>query len=160
MEEKVISQKENGNGIVKKAQQLVESRYNLTPMEIKIISELITMVKVSDTEFHEYAIRVSDWKNEKELKRKDIYKAFEDIADDLLRKPLTIRSENGDWIKSNWVSSAQYIKGKGIVIFEISKKLKPYLIALKEHFLQYDIKNILPLRSSYVIRLYELLKDW
>ncbi len=148
------------NNIVKKAQQLVESRYNLTAFEIKIISSLITMIKVSDTEFQEYAIKVLDWKNEKELKRKDIYEAFEDVADSLLRKPLTIRSENGDWIKANWVSSAQYKKGEGIVLFEISKKLKPYLLALKKHFLQYDIKNILPLRSAYVIRCYELLKDW
>ncbi len=161
MEEKIISLKENGNGIVKKAQQLVESRYSLTVMEIKIISELITMVKVTDTVFHEYVFKVDEWKNEKDLKRKDIYKAFENVARDLMSKPLTIRSTDSEsWLVVNWVSSAQYIKGKGIVKFQISDKLKPYLLALKEHFLQYDIKNILPLRSSYVIRLYELLKDW
>jgi len=143
MKEKIVSLNENENGIVKKAQQLVESRYTLTPMEIKIVSELITMV------------------NEMELKRKDIYEAFENVARDLMSKPLTIRStDNESWLVVNWVSSARYIKGSGTVIFKISDELKPYLLALKKHFLQYDIKNILPLRSTYVIRLYELLKDW
>lgn len=148
------------NNIVKKAEQLIASRYSLTAAEIKIISQLITMVKISDTSFQEYIFKVADWKDEQELKRKDIYKTFEDIADDLLSKPVTIRSQNGDWLKANWVSSARYIKGKGIIKFKISDELKPFLLALKNHFLQYDIKNILPMKSAYTIRLYELLKDW
>ena len=139
------------NGIVKKAEQLVTSRYSLTTTEVKIISCLISMVRVSDTEFTEYAFKVADWRNEQDLKRKDIYKAFEKIADDLLSKPVTIRSQNGDWLKANWVSSAKYILRTGIVKFRISDELKPYLLELKKRFLQYDIKNILPLKSAYSI---------
>lgn len=149
-----------GNNIVKKAEQLIASRYSLTTTEIKIISKLIAMIKISDTSFQEYIFRVLDWKNEQELKRKNIYRAFEEIAHDLMTKPITIRSENGNWLVVNWVSSAEYIKGEGIVKFQINDKLKPYLLELKNHFLQYDIQNILPLKSSYSIRLYELLKDW
>jgi len=150
----------NENNIVKKAEQLVTSRYSLTPTEIKIISTLIMMVKVSDTEFQEYLIKVADWKNERELKRKDIYEAFRDIATDLMKKPVTIRSSNGDWLVANWVSSARYVQGQGVVRFKISDELKPYLLQLQKRFLQYDIKNILSLKSAYSIRMYELLKDW
>ncbi len=149
-----------GNGIVKKAEQLVTSRYSLTTTEVKIISCLISMVRVSDTEFTEYGFKVADWKNERELKRKDIYEAFEKIAIDLMKKPITIKSKNGAWLVVNWVSSAQYVSGTGIVKFQISDKLKPFLLNLKKRFLQYDIKNILPLKSAYSIRIYELLKDW
>ncbi len=149
------------NGIVKKAEQLVTSRYSLTTTEVKIISCLISMVRVSDTEFTEYAFKVADWRNEQDLKRKDIYKAFEEIAIDLMKKPITIKNEeNGEWLIVNWVSSAKYILRTGIVKFRISDELKPYLLELKKHFLQYDIKNILPLKSAYSIRMYELLKDW
>ncbi len=151
---------QNGeNSIVKKAQQLVTARYNLTTMEIKIIATLISMIRVSDTEFQEYVFRVADWKNEQELKRKDLGKAFKAICIDLMKKPISIRNGE-DWLIVNWVSSARYVKKQGVVKFKISDELKPYLLELKKNFLTYDIKNILPIRSAYSIRMYELLKDW
>jgi plasmid replication initiation protein len=42
----------------------------------------------------------------------------------------------------------------------IYPKLRPFLLEVKEKFLKYKLENILPLKSSYVIRLYEILKDW
>ena len=151
---------QNGeNSIVKKAQQLVSARYNLSVTEIKIICTLISLVKVTDEEFHEYIFRVADWKNDLKLQRKDIYKALEEVADDLLKKPFTIR-DGEDWLKMNWISSARYVKKQGIVKFKISDELKPYLLELKKNFLTYDIKNILPIRSAYSIRIYEIVKDW
>jgi len=148
------------NNIVKKSQQLLTSRYTLKPLEIKIITTLISMIKVGDDKFKEYIFKVSDFQQLREAKNQNIYTLIEELADGLLRKPVTIRSENGDWLKANWVSSARYKKGEGHIIFKISDDLKPYLLALKEKFVQYKIENILPLKSSYTIRLYELLKDW
>ena len=144
------------NNIVKKSQQLLTSRYTLNPLEIKTITSLISMIKRGDDKFKEYIFKVSDFQELREAKNKNIYKLIEELAEGLLQKPITIRSENGDWLKANWVASARYKKGEGHVIFKISDDLRPYLLALKEKFLQYKIENILPLKSSYVIRLYEL----
>ncbi len=42
---------------------------------------------------------------------------------------------------------------------KIAPELKPYLLELGNNFLKYNITNILPLRSAFIIRLYELCKD-
>ena len=57
------------------------------------------------------------------------------------------------------IISAQYEKSRGAYIrFMIHPHLKPFLLNLKNNYLSYDIKNILTLKSSYSLRLYELLK--
>ncbi|MDQ7084646.1 MAG: replication initiation protein [Sulfurovum sp.] len=55
---------------------------------------------------------------------------------------------------------AKYHKGDNYVVLKIAPELKPYLLALSNNFLKYNIVNILPLKSAYVIRLYELCKDY
>ena len=48
----------------------------------------------------------------------------------------------------------------GVITFTISKRLKPYILELQQKYLKYKLENILNLRGTYVIRLYEILKDW
>ncbi|MCR2042680.1 replication initiation protein [Anaerosalibacter massiliensis] len=42
----------------------------------------------------------------------------------------------------------------------IDKDLIPYILDLKKNFTRYQIENILQLRSSYSVRIYELLKQY
>ena len=44
--------------------------------------------------------------------------------------------------------------------FHFDSKLKPYLLQLKNQFTSYKLSNILSLKSTYSIRLYELMKKW
>jgi plasmid replication initiation protein len=52
---------------------------------------------------------------------------------------------------------AKYKEGENSVMFKIAPELKPYLLELQKNFTQYNIKNILVLKSAYVIRLYEYI---
>lgn len=54
----------------------------------------------------------------------------------------------------------EYVKNKGIIELEFSKKLIPYLLQLKEKFTRYQLKNILRLSNKHSIRIYELLKQY
>jgi plasmid replication initiation protein len=76
------------------------------------------------------------------------------MTDELMKKPFKIGDE-----KFNWIYYAKYHKNDSYVTLKVAPELKPYLLELNKNFLQYDIKNILPLKSAYVIRLYELCKD-
>ena len=58
-----------------------------------------------------------------------------------------------------WIYS-HYIESQGEVRFMIYPKLRPYLLEAQKKFLKYKLENILNLRSSYSIRMYEILKDW
>ena len=145
---------------VKKSEAIVKARYKLSPLAIKFISVIISNLKRSDDVNEEYVLKVKDFKELTGQKTKRIYELIDEALNDLLKNPLTIPlgDEKNSILKANWVSGAVYNDGE--VRFMIYPKLRPFLLEVKEKFLKYKLENILPLKSSYVIRLYEILKDW
>jgi hypothetical protein len=89
-----------------------------------------------------------------------LYHTLKKEAKELLEKPFFLPTEGGGWIGFNWFSSIEYIPGKGIIEVEFSQKLKPYLLDLKEFFTIYKLEHVLPMRSAYSPRIYELLKEY
>jgi len=150
----------NSKTEVKKADAIVQARYKLNPLAIKFITVLITGIKRGDSINEEYVFKVSHFKELTGLKRKDIYKAIDEAIVELLDSPLKIplNDEKNSILRVNWISSAVYNNGE--VRFKISDELRPYLLEAKEKFLRYRLENILPLKSAYSIRIYEMLKDW
>jgi len=149
----------DNNDIVRKSEALVKARYKLNPLALKFVTTIIANLKLSDEVDKEYIFRVKDFAEMMGVSYHDIYTEMEEAVDELLKKPLHIKTDDG-WIRANWISDAEYKEGEGHISFTISKKLRPYLLAVQEKFLKYRIENILRLRSGYVIRLYEILKDW
>ena len=145
---------------VKKSEAIIKARYKLSPLAIKFISVVISNLKRSDDINEEYVVKVKDFKELTEQKTKRIYELIDEALNDLLRNPLTIPlgDDKNSILKANWVSGAIYNDGE--VRFMIYPKLRPFLLEVKEKYLKYRLENILSLRSSYVIRLYEILKDW
>jgi plasmid replication initiation protein len=152
----VIFDKNNLN-LVTKHKDLLNSRYRLNPLSLKIIAILVSMIGKNDKDFQEYHINVSDFKEMTGTNSKRIHEYIKKSSEELLASPLHIKLDDGDWLKVNWIASARY--KKGVMVYKISPDLKPYLLDLQNRFLQYDLNNTLYLQGSYVIRLYELLKD-
>jgi len=145
--------------IVRKPENLVKARYKLSPLAIKFLSTIIANIKRSDDVDEEYILQVKDFKELTGQKTKRIYELIEEALEDLLKNPLKIplNKEETKFLMTNWVNSAVYDAGQ--VSFMIDKRLRPILLEVKEKFLKYKLENILNLKSSYVIRLYEFLKD-
>ncbi len=145
--------------IIRKPENLVKARYKLSPLAIKFLSTIIANVKRGDDIDEEYILQVKDFQELTGQKTKRIYELIEEALEDLLKNPLKIplNKEETKFLMCNWVSSAVYDSGQ--VNFMIDKRLRPILLEVKEKFLKYRLENILPLKSSYVIRLYEFLKD-
>ena len=148
------------NKEVAKAQALVKSRYKLNPLALKLITNLIAMVQKEDTPEQEYIISIKDYIEKSELKGKSAYENLKEACLEIMSKPIHIgKKGTKDFLVINWASSCEYVHNEAIIKFQISPKLLPFIINLKEKYLKYDIKNILSLKSEYVIRLYEWLKD-
>jgi plasmid replication initiation protein len=148
---------------VKKADIVIKARYKLNPLSLKFITTLIAGLKRSDSVNEVYQFKIKDFQELAKLKRKDLYWAVKEALKELLEKPLYIpkgKDENDNsFLMLNWVASAEYKEGEGLIEFEISNKLRPYLLEAQKKFLKYKLENILPLKSSYSIRIYEILKD-
>lgn len=147
--------------IVKQDYKLVNARYDLNLNEMKIILNAISEINADDEDFHKYKIKLKDISQElhnQSLARS--YTRIKNFCEDLLKKPLSIPRDRGGFLVVNWFASLEYFPGIAEIEYEISPKLKPYLLELKERFVKYNLKNILPLKSTYSIRIYQLLKEY
>jgi len=153
----VMVNPKNGR-VVKKAEDLITASYELSELSIKLMSVVIAMIRKDDQEFaHRYIVRIQDWKELSGLSGRSVYDNLLKSAKELQENPIHIQREKS-WLVLNWLASAEYVEQSGEIELEISSKLRPYLLELQGRFLEYGIENILKLRGSYVMRLYEILK--
>jgi hypothetical protein len=147
--------------VVRKSNKIVEAKYRLNLREQKFILYMVSMLDTRDSDFRYQRVKISDFESVLNLDGKkwgSIYQVVKEITESLNDKPLTISKEDGKKLIINWIASAEIEPGSGVIEFEFSDKLKPYLLQLREHFTQYELKNILQLKSSFSIRMYEILK--
>ena len=137
---------------------LVNAKYKLNTSEMKFILTAIAQIdSVQDEVLKEYEIKVSDL--EHKLQTEQNTTRLKQFAKKLMSKPLEVPTEDG-WIVFNWFSKIQYINKEAKFKVRIEEDLKPYLLQLKERFVAYNLKYILPLTSTYSVRIYQLLKEY
>ncbi|UOR24439.1 replication initiation protein (plasmid) [Helicobacter pylori] len=51
----------------------------------------------------------------------------------------------------------EYTKGQATIKYQLNDCLKPYLLGLRKNFTQIPLQHILPIRSGYAIRIYQIL---
>lgn len=143
--------------VVKQDFSLVNAKYKLDTNEIKFILTAIAQIKKEDEAFTEYEIKVSEL--EAKLQAEQNETRLKQFAKKLMSKPFEIETPSG-WTVFNWFSRIKYIRGGSKFVVKIDDELKPYLLDLRERFVQYNLKYILPLTSSYSIRIYQMLKEY
>lgn len=141
--------------IVSKDYRLIGARYQLSTVEQKIVLSIISLVEPTDTDFMHYQISLRNFDN---LIDNNHYSRLKETCKNLMSKPLEIQDSNDEWLIFNWFSHIRYKGKESILECSISPELKPYLLELKGNFKSFDLKYILPLQSSYSIRIYEILK--
>src|SRR5659263_164027 len=135
----------------------MNSSYDLSLEEQKIILTLASMVQPTDEEFKPYKFRISDFMELLGVETKTKYTEIPKITKELMKKVFEIE-EGKKIIQVAWLSSVVYEKGDGMVELEFSPRLKPYMIKLGNLFTQYKLANILSMKSKYSPRIYEILK--
>ncbi len=146
-----------------KSNRIIEAKYRLNVREQKFILYMVSLIKHDDEDFKFYRVKINEFEKILNLEGKkwgSIYQVVKDIVLNLNDKPLIIAKDGGRKQQIiNWIASAEIEMGTGIIEFEFSEKLKPYLLQLKSHFTKYNLDNILQLKSGFSIRMYELLKS-
>jgi len=135
----------------------MNSSYDLSLEEQKLILTLSSMVQPSDEEFKPYKFKISEFIKLLGIETQTKYTEIPKITKELMKKILEIQ-EGNTLLQVAWLSSALYEKGTGMVTLKFSPDLKPYMLQLKEKFTQYQLANILSMKSKYSPRIYEILK--
>jgi len=137
---------------------LVNAKYKLNTSELKFILTAISQIdSINDEVLKEYTIKVTDL--EKKLQAEQNTTRLKQFAKKLMSKPLEIPTDDGGFIVFNWFSKIRYYPEERLFRARIEEDLKPYLLQLKERFVSYHLQYIIPLTSTYSIRIYQLLKE-
>lgn len=136
---------------------IMNSSYDLSLEEQKIILTLASMVQPEDEEFKPYIFKISDFMELLGVENQAKYTEIPKITKELMKKVFEIQ-EGDTLIQTAWLSGAKYKKGSGEVELTFSSYLKPYMLKLNTMFTQYKLANILSMKSKYSPRIYEILK--
>lgn len=152
---------------VTQANALIEAEYKkFLPMRAqKVVRLIFSLISPDDGDLRIYKVKLDDmkrylgyregvtWGRFRQDLREIVYTLYQN------KDVLYIRSKNRE-LFAPLFASIEFNDDDDTIEFEISSKLKPYLIKLKKNFTSYGLANIHKLRSSYSIRLYELLKQY
>lgn len=148
-----------GHLVVKDNELIQKAQFCLTAEQQKLVCYAVSLIKPTDEVFCHYEIKATDFAELCGISQKHIYTDFKKMVDELDQKAVWIQMGDKTF-KFRWFSEAEYIEKKGIIKVMLNSNIKQYLLQLKSNFTQYELWNILALKSKWSIRLYELFKSY
>ena len=152
---------------VRKSNQLIQkNRFDMTIREQRLLLYCISRIKPKDTGAERYSINIRDvcvacgivenvtggaYNAMREAVKKLDSFNFE-LIDDEGRRHIV------HWIRSVVIDPEG--KRRASIQFEFDPKIVPYLFDVRKYFTQYELGNVLKMKSVYGVRLYELVKSY
>ena len=162
MERKKIKAERSLN-VVKQNDIVQKARYRLDLVQQKTIMYLISKINsMKDVEFQDITVDIKDLceimgvkYNGKNLKD------FKDNIQKLSDKSMWVELGDVDdtIVLMRWLDEVAIKRGKGTVTVRFDDKMAPYLLQIQDRFVQYQLVNVLPMKSQYSLRLYEIIKS-
>lgn len=147
--------------VAMKNELIQKSRYSLSLIEQKLLLYMISKITPFDLPNAEYSISVSEFcqvcnfNNDGGVYRKVVREALYTLK----TKPFFIPWGTDEEVLVNWFNDAILNKRTGEIRFSFSRYLAQYLYELNSLYTRFPLYNVLPMKSNYGIRLYELLKS-
>ncbi len=149
-----------------KANELIQkNRFELSLPEQKTIAFICSMIKPVDNKENslqmEYDFSIRDYCKVCGLdyNNGNNYADIKTILKKLSDRSMWLDDGNGEVIV-RWLAKARVNKRSGLAKIEIDRDLAPYLFDLGQRFTQYQLNNILAMKSAFSIRIYELMKSY
>ena len=157
-QQRSITVKADGNAIVTKANALIEASYNLTLNEQRIILACAAKLDGRKPMPRDavFVLSVEEFIDLFGSDPRNAYAEMEEAATKLYERDIR-RIEGTTRKRLRWVYMAEYKKGEGKVRLGFSPEIAPYLTMLHKRFTSYRLEEVASLRSTYAIRLFEML---
>jgi len=147
--------------VIKSNDLIQKARFDLSVQEQKIILYLISKLKPDDNKLVTIDFAIKEFCsvcgiNLSGKNYNDISSTIKNLAD----KSLWIYFDNGKKVLMRWIQRAIIDEKTGAMQIRFDELLEPYLFDLKKNFTQYELYNVLAMKSQYSIRLYEILRSY
>lgn len=158
-----ISRKRN-YWVVKGNELIQKNRFELSLTEQKTVAFICSMIKKASSVPYqlEYEFNIRDYCKVCgiDYDNGNNYATIKATLKSLRDRSMWLTLENGSETLVGWLSKVTTNKQSGIAHIELDRDLVPYLYELKERFTQYELFNILAMKSAFSVRIYELLKSY
>ena len=169
-DEKIEIAKKRDYLVVKGNELIQQNRFELSMQEQKTVAFICSMIKpieavdkANGVPFQlEYEFNIRDYckvcgidyDNGKN------YADVKEVLKHLRDRSMWLTLENGSETLVGWLAKVTTNKRSGIAKIKLDEDLVPYLFDLGQKFTQYQLYNILAMKSAFSIRIYELLKSY
>lgn len=144
---------------VTKSNALIEAKYSSeSATELKLIQTVFSNIQPSDSSINTYVFPIKQFLDLLGLKGNSGYAELKSITFNLFKKPVSITID-GKTSQLTWFTFVEYNDYKGTITIEIHRFWEQYLVSLSSNFTSYKLFNITKLKSTYSLRLYELLRS-
>jgi plasmid replication initiation protein len=154
--------------LVVSSNDLVHAKYTFSLWQKRVFVYMVSEINsFDDVEFPIQKIYIKDLMNFFQVKNKDDYNVIQRIPEQLyaMSMKMSYRSDKGykRWREVRILSQFTHPEDKeednAYIELKFNDDLKPHLLDLKQLFSQYDIQNIIYLRSVYSFKMYEWIKS-
>lgn len=163
--EDLIIEERKGYLVVKANELIQKNRFELSLPEQKTIAFICSMIKPIDDKNSslqmEYDFNIRDYCKVCGLdyNNGNNYADIKAILKKLSDRSMWLDDGNGE-VTVRWLAKVRINKRSGLAKIEIDRDLAPYLFDLGQRFTQYQLNNILAMKSAFSIRIYELMKSY
>jgi plasmid replication initiation protein len=135
---------------------LTNARYDYTELQQDILFFIISKLRKGDKDtIYKLDIRELSSLTGKRYNGAYLQKATADMGSRMLEM------EDTSEYQQLWMfQRIRYLKGQGIIEFDLSQHVLPFLFDLKNNFTSYELAAALRLTSKYAKRIYPLCSQW
>ncbi len=154
---------EERNYLIVKANEIIQkARYDLSVSELKLISFIFSKVKPTDKEFCRYEFSINDYCRILGIEENNgmNYKYIKQTAEQIENKGFWLTLEDGKETFVRWINKTWINPGSGKIEVRLDEDIQRFIIGLISDYTQYSLLYVLPMKSSYSMRVYELLKSY
>ena len=163
--ENLIIEERKGYLVVKANELIQKNRFELSLPEQKTIAFICSMIKpngLKENDFQlNYDFNIRDYCKVCGLdyNNGNNYADIKNILKKLSDRSMWLDDGNSE-VLVRWLSKVRINKRSGLAKIELDNDLIPYLFDLGQRFTQYQLNNILAMKSAFSVRIYELMKSY
>lgn len=156
----------NENATIKFRNELVNGKYTLSLLEMRMVIALAAhVVKNLDT-FEVGSISVRDLGNFMGLGEDESYAKIKTLARRLRKRELffewfaTPKSKRKSWLTTGWFDYLLYDDEFSALEFQFATKIEPMLLQVHEAYVKLDSKPLMAFKCMYSLRFLMLIAEW
>jgi len=140
---------------VRQHNALTNARYDYTELQQDLFFFIISKLQKDNKDSYSLSVMELSKLTGKKYNAAYLHKATADMGSRVF-EVLTEKSYKQIWM----FQQVEYHLGKGVIEFDLTRHILPYLFDLKDNFTSYELAAALRLSSKYAKRIYQICSQW